>query len=70
MLRAVRYLLFPKDIKLSLLLFSLIDKRTFRSAGAALRLQESGLLTADAMDKADEATIKSLIYPVCFLGDH
>lgn len=52
------------------LIFSSIDKRTFRSAGAALRLQESGLLTAEAMDKADEETIKSLIYPVFVFGNY
>lgn len=33
-------------------------------AGAVQRLLENGLLTADALDKADEATIKTLIYPV------
>ncbi|GLT75757.1 hypothetical protein SLA2020_474560 [Shorea laevis] len=37
-----------------------------RSAGAIQRLLQNGLLTADAIDKADEATIKSLIYPVGF----
>ena len=36
--------------------------------GAIQRLLQNGLLTADAIDKVDEATIKSLIYPVwlCF----
>lgn len=36
------------------------------SAGAIQRLLQNGLLAADAIDKADEATIKSLIYPVCY----
>ena len=35
--------------------------------GATQRLGENDLLTADAMDKADEETIKKLIYPVCSL---
>lgn len=35
------------------------------SAEANQRLLENGLLSADKMDKADEATIKNLIYPVC-----
>lgn len=35
------------------------------SAEANQRLLENGLLSADTMDRADEATIKSLIYPVC-----
>nr|GMD72366.1 endonuclease III homolog 1, chloroplastic-like isoform X2 [Ipomoea batatas] len=35
-------------------------------AGAVQRLLQNDLLTADAIDKADEATIKSLIYPVGF----
>ncbi|RVW28592.1 Endonuclease III-like 1, chloroplastic [Vitis vinifera] len=38
------------------------------SAGAIQRLLQNGLLVADAIDKADEATIKSLIYPVCSLS--
>ncbi|KAF3685307.1 Endonuclease III -like protein 1, chloroplastic [Capsicum annuum] len=36
------------------------------SAEATQRLLENGLLSAETMDKADEATIKSLIYPVGF----
>ncbi|KAF7150790.1 hypothetical protein RHSIM_Rhsim02G0076600 [Rhododendron simsii] len=36
------------------------------SAGAIQRLLQNGLLTPDAIDQADEATIKSLIYPVGF----
>ncbi|KAL6189002.1 hypothetical protein ACLB2K_040392 [Fragaria x ananassa] len=34
--------------------------------GAVQRLLQNGLLSADAIDKGDEATIKSLIYPVGF----
>ncbi|KAH7572783.1 hypothetical protein JRO89_XS03G0011500 [Xanthoceras sorbifolium] len=37
-----------------------------KSAGAIERLQQNGLLTAEAIDKADEDTIKDLIYPVGF----
>ncbi|CAN4091226.1 unnamed protein product [Withania somnifera] len=36
------------------------------SAEANQQLLKNGLLSADKMDKADEATIKSLIYPVGF----
>ncbi|POO03446.1 DNA glycosylase [Trema orientale] len=36
------------------------------NSGAIQRLLQNGLLTADAIDKADEANIKSLIYPVGF----
>ncbi|KAG6767591.1 hypothetical protein POTOM_028801 [Populus tomentosa] len=36
------------------------------SAGAIQRLQQNNLLTADAIDKADETAIKDLIYPVGF----
>lgn len=38
----------------------------FGSAGALQRLLQNGLHTAEAIDKADEATIKDLIYPVYF----
>lgn len=34
--------------------------------GAIQRLQQNNLLTADAIDKADETAIKDLIYPVGF----
>lgn len=33
--------------------------------GAVQRLSEKGLLDADAIVKTDEASIASLIYPVC-----
>ncbi|XP_022145216.1 endonuclease III homolog 1, chloroplastic-like isoform X2 [Momordica charantia] len=58
----------PKERRFSVLASSLLSSQTkdHVTHGAATRLQENGLLTADAMDKADEATIKSLIYPVGF----
>lgn len=37
----------------------------FWISGAIQRLLQNDLLSADAIDKGDEATIKSLIYPVC-----
>ncbi|WMV35631.1 hypothetical protein MTR67_029016 [Solanum verrucosum] len=37
------------------------------STGAIQRLLQNGLLAADAIDSANEETIKSLIYPVCLL---
>ncbi|KAH9727673.1 Endonuclease III [Citrus sinensis] len=37
-----------------------------RREGALQRLLQNGLHTAEAIDKADEATIKDLIYPVAF----
>lgn len=39
----------------------------FSRIGATQRLRQNGLLTADALNKADEETIKKLIYPVCSL---
>ena len=39
----------------------------FSTIGATQRLRQNGLLTADALNKADEETIKKLIYPVCSL---
>ncbi|XP_023527415.1 endonuclease III homolog 1, chloroplastic-like isoform X2 [Cucurbita pepo subsp. pepo] len=58
----------PKERRFAVLASSLLSSQTkdHVTHGAALRLQESGLLTADTMDKADESTIKSLIYPVGF----
>ncbi|XP_008453986.1 endonuclease III homolog 1, chloroplastic-like [Cucumis melo] len=58
----------PKERRFAVLASSLLSSQTkdHVTHGAALRLQESGLLTAEAMDKADEETIKSLIYPVGF----
>ncbi|KAG6768690.1 hypothetical protein POTOM_027617 [Populus tomentosa] len=42
------------------------NKFVVLSAGAIQRLQQNNLLTADAIDKADETAIKDLIYPVGF----
>lgn len=38
---------------------------SIRSSGAVQRLSEKGLLDADAIIKTDEASLASLIYPVC-----
>ncbi|KAE9452848.1 hypothetical protein C3L33_15254, partial [Rhododendron williamsianum] len=54
----------PMDF-LSIYRFPLKSSFTTR-VGAIQRLLQNGLLTPDAIDKADEATIKSLIYPVGF----
>ncbi|KAF4363312.1 hypothetical protein G4B88_011709 [Cannabis sativa] len=44
-----------------------VDTMGCEKAGRAIqRLLQNGLLAADTIDKADEATIKSLIYPVGF----
>jgi len=40
--------------------------RRFQHAAAIHRLHQNGLLTPEAVDKADESTIKELIYPVCY----
>ncbi|KAF2300196.1 hypothetical protein GH714_010593 [Hevea brasiliensis] len=45
---------------------SFTQKGLFWSTGAIQRLHQNGLLTADAIDVADETTIKDLIYPVGF----
>jgi len=39
---------------------------SFWIPGAAERLSQQGLLDPYALVKADEETIKSLIYPVCY----
>lgn len=41
-----------------------LHKVCLGSAGAIQRLLQNDLLTAEAIDRADEATIKDLIYPV------
>ncbi|XP_059632882.1 endonuclease III homolog 1, chloroplastic-like [Cornus florida] len=58
----------PKERRFAVLVSSLLSSQTKDNVthGAIQRLLENGLLTADAIDKADEATIKSLIYPVGF----
>lgn len=49
----------------SVILFVLIED--LLPTGAIQRLLQNGLLAADAIDSANEETIKSLIYPVCLL---
>ncbi|KAM7465418.1 hypothetical protein LguiB_012980 [Lonicera macranthoides] len=66
----------PKERRFAVLISSLLSSQTkdnvnhgkilFDHAGAIQRLLQNGLLTADAIDKADESTLKSLIYPVGF----
>lgn len=40
--------------------------RRFQHAAAIHRLHQNGFLTPEAVDKADESTIRELIYPVCY----
>ncbi|KAF3455762.1 hypothetical protein FNV43_RR00404 [Rhamnella rubrinervis] len=58
----------PKERRFAVLVSSLLSSQTkdHVTHGAIQRLLQNGLLTADAIVKADEATIKSLIYPVGF----
>ncbi|XP_059432517.1 endonuclease III homolog 1, chloroplastic-like isoform X2 [Corylus avellana] len=58
----------PKERRFAVLVSSLLSSQTKDNVthGAIQRLLQNGLLTADAIDKADEATIKTLIYPVGF----
>ncbi|CBI36652.3 unnamed protein product, partial [Vitis vinifera] len=61
----------PRERRFAVLVSSLLssqtkDNVTHGNAGAIQRLLQNGLLVADAIDKADEATVKSLIYPVGF----
>ncbi|XP_062107785.1 endonuclease III homolog 1, chloroplastic isoform X2 [Humulus lupulus] len=61
-------LLPPKERRFAVLVSSLLSSQTkdHVNHGAIQRLLQNGLLAADAIDKADEATVKSLIYPVGF----
>ncbi|KAM6546047.1 hypothetical protein CsatB_026783 [Cannabis sativa] len=61
-------LLPPKERRFAVLVSSLLSSQTkdHVNHGAIQRLLQNGLLAADTIDKADEATIKSLIYPVGF----
>ncbi|ESW22419.1 hypothetical protein PHAVU_005G152500 [Phaseolus vulgaris] len=54
--------------RFAVLASSLLSSQTKEhvTRGATQRLRENGLLTAEAMNKADEETIKNLIYPVGF----
>uniref|UniRef100_A0A0R0GYB0 HhH-GPD domain-containing protein n=1 Tax=Glycine max TaxID=3847 RepID=A0A0R0GYB0_SOYBN len=60
----------PKERRFAVLTSSLLSSQTKEhvTRGATQRLGENDLLTADAMDKADEETIKKLIYPVMIVG--
>ncbi|KAL5152375.1 Endonuclease III 2, chloroplastic [Glycine soja] len=57
-----------EERRFAVLTSSLLSSQTKEhvTRGATQRLGENDLLTADAMDKADEETIKKLIYPVGF----
>ncbi|XP_024631851.1 endonuclease III homolog 2, chloroplastic isoform X2 [Medicago truncatula] len=58
----------PKDRRFAVLASSLLSSQTKEhvTRGATQRLRQNGLLTADALNKADEETIKKQIYPVGF----
>ncbi|XP_015583838.1 endonuclease III homolog 1, chloroplastic isoform X2 [Ricinus communis] len=57
-----------KERRFAVLVSSLMSSQTkdHVTHGAVQRLHQNSLLTADAIDKADETTIKDLIYPVGF----
>uniref|UniRef100_A0A7N0V6H5 DNA-(apurinic or apyrimidinic site) lyase n=1 Tax=Kalanchoe fedtschenkoi TaxID=63787 RepID=A0A7N0V6H5_KALFE len=58
----------PKERRFAVLISSLLSSQTKDNIthGAIQRLLQNGLLSADAIHEADEATIKSIIYPVGF----
>ncbi|KAL0884504.1 hypothetical protein Bca101_008485 [Brassica carinata] len=58
----------PKERRFYVLIGTLLSSQTKEHVtGAAVeRLRLNGLLTPEAIDKADESTIKELIYPVGF----
>ncbi|XP_020413692.1 endonuclease III homolog 1, chloroplastic [Prunus persica] len=58
----------PKERRFAVLVSSLLSSQTkdHVTHGAIQRLLQNNLLAADSIDKAEEATIKSLIYPVGF----
>ncbi|KAH9727675.1 Endonuclease III [Citrus sinensis] len=58
----------PRERRFAVLISSLLSSQTKDNVthGAIQRLLQNGLLTAEAIDKADEATMKDLIYPVGF----
>ncbi|KAK8663366.1 hypothetical protein V6N13_083188 [Hibiscus sabdariffa] len=58
----------PKERRFAVLISSLLSSQTkdHVTHGAIQRLGQNCLLTPGAIDKADEATIKDLIYPVGF----
>ncbi|XP_019059591.1 PREDICTED: endonuclease III homolog 1, chloroplastic [Tarenaya hassleriana] len=58
----------PKERRFAVLISSLLSSQTKDQVnnGAIQRLHQNGLLTPDAIDKADESVLKDLIYPVGF----
>ncbi|GAA0172115.1 DNA glycosylase [Lithospermum erythrorhizon] len=58
----------PKEKRFAVLISSLLSSQTkdHINHGAIQRLNQHGLLTPEAIDQAEEATLKSLIYPVGF----
>ncbi|KAK6157916.1 hypothetical protein DH2020_012164 [Rehmannia glutinosa] len=58
----------PKERRFAVLVSSLLSSQTkdHVTHGAIQRLLQNNLLTAEAIDKADEGEIKELIYPVGF----
>ncbi|XP_051126187.1 endonuclease III homolog 1, chloroplastic-like isoform X2 [Andrographis paniculata] len=58
----------PKERRFAVLISSLLSSQTKDNVthGAITRLLQSNLLTAEAINDADEDTIKGLIYPVGF----
>ncbi|XP_017220870.1 endonuclease III homolog 1, chloroplastic [Daucus carota subsp. sativus] len=58
----------PKERRFAVLISALLSSQTkdHVNHGAIQRLLENNLLTADALEKANEDTIKSMIYPVGF----
>ncbi|KAL5082618.1 hypothetical protein RYX36_011039 [Vicia faba] len=58
----------PKERRFVVLASTLLSSQTKEhiTRGATQRLRQNGMLTADALNIADEETIKKLIYPVGF----
>ncbi|CAH2038801.1 unnamed protein product [Thlaspi arvense] len=58
----------PRERRFYVLIGTLLSSQTKDrvTAAAVERLRQNGLLTPEAVDKADESTIKELIYPVGF----
>ncbi|KAL1298387.1 endonuclease III homolog 2, chloroplastic-like isoform X2 [Arachis ipaensis] len=58
----------PKERRFAVLASTVLSSQTkgHVSQGATKRLRLNGLLTADTINKADEETIRKLIYPVGF----
>ncbi|CAK8536003.1 unnamed protein product [Lathyrus sativus] len=58
----------PKERRFVVLASTILSSQTKEdiTRGATQRLRQNGLLTADALNNADEETIRKLIYPVGF----